>query len=150
MEFSFAGRFMSGRPVTLLTTQTSLAGRTSSFPTGQLLWDVAACSSNLHALARLGLVQAIHRKTSIQRLCLIKLGIPEEAGEALLHQRSDASLDLRPKHELPPNTGPKEAPESVENNGHRTFLEGHVERVSGALFGALAAEVRPRQRSLSP
>ncbi|CAJ1342877.1 unnamed protein product, partial [Effrenium voratum] len=34
---------------------------------------------------RLGLVQAIHRKTSIQRLCLIK-----------------------PKHELPPNTGPKE------------------------------------------
>jgi len=34
---------------------------------------------------RLGLVQAIHRKTSIQRLCLIK-----------------------PKHELPPGTGPKE------------------------------------------
>jgi len=41
---------------------------------------------------RLGLVQAIHRKTSIQRLCLIK-----------------------PKHELPPNTGPKEVRSLVRN-----------------------------------
>lgn len=67
--------------------------------------------SELSNSARLGLVQAIHRKTSIQRLCLIKSGpwcLPgPTCTDFDLHSKLIESL--RPKHELPPNTGPKEA-----------------------------------------
>lgn len=89
--------------------------------------------SELLKSARLGLVQAIHRKTSIQRLCLIKSGpwcLPTYLTDFDSHLKLRSKpfgftgsifryfrwspprfgiVSLRPKHELPPNTGPKEA-----------------------------------------